>query len=332
MGIYYAGIKTTSIFCISTCRAKKPKKQNVVFFTTIKEALTYGYRPCKLCRPHESSFELPEQVKQVLKLIKEYPKVKIKDSDLRRKNIQPEFVRRWFNKNYGITFQGYQRMNRINNAFKEMKNGKSITEVAFESGYESLSGFGYTFKKLVGSSPQKSNNIILLNRLTTPIGPMFIGATDEGVCLLEFTDRKMLETELKDLQRLIKAEILLGENSHIVQAKKEIEAYFNGKLKQFTVAIHSPGTDFQVRAWNLLKEIPYGKTTTYMEQAKKTGNTNSVRAIGTANGSNRIAIIIPCHRVIGKNGKLVGYGGGIERKKWLLNFEHENCDSKMSLF
>jgi AraC family transcriptional regulator of adaptative response/methylated-DNA-[protein]-cysteine methyltransferase len=214
-------------------------------------------------------------------------------------------------------------MFRINNAFHELKSGTKITDAAFDTGYESLSGFGYTFKKLIGRSPQKSmeENIILLNRFTTPLGPMFVAGTDKGICLLEFTDRKMLETEFKDLQRLLKARIILGENTHIQQANKEMEEYFEGKRQTFDVALHTVGSDFQQTVWNMLKVIPYGTTVTYQQQSEKIQNQNAVRSLASTNGANRICIIIPCHRVIGKNGNLTGYSGGIERKRWLINHE-----------
>ncbi len=327
VGIFFVGVKTTAVFCIATCRARKPKKENVEFFTTFKAALNNGYRPCKVCKPTENANEAPEQVQTAIQLINKNPKSKITDEQLRQKNISPEMVRRWFNKNYGMTFQTYQRMYRINVAFQELKNGKNATKTAFDSGYESLSGFGYTFKKVIGNSPTNSTtkNIVLISRLTTPLGPMFVCATENGVCLLEFIDRKMLETEFKELQKHLNANIIGGENKHIKQAKKEIAEYFNGTRKSFDVKLETPGTDFQNLVWDHLRKIAFGKTSTYQQQAEAINNPKAVRAVASANGFNRISIIIPCHRVIGKNGKLTGYGGGLERKKWLLEHEQKNA-------
>ena len=323
VGIFYVGVKTTSVFCIATCRARKPKLKNIEFYTAFKEALDAGYRPCKICNPTENANKAPKQVEEAIKMVRDNPKEKISDFQLRKNQISPELVRRWFKKNYGMTFQTYQRMYRINDAFQELKNGKTTTETAFDTGYESLSGFGYSYKKLVGKSPKNSveKTIILISRLTTPLGPMFVCATEKGVCLLEFVDRRMLETEFKDLQKLLNAEIIAGENKHIKQAKKEIVEYFNGQRKTFGVKLQTPGTDFQNSVWESLREIPYGKTSTYQQQAENINKPKAVRAVASANGCNRISIIVPCHRVIGKNGKLIGYGGGIERKHWLI--EHE---------
>ncbi|GAA3917133.1 methylated-DNA--[protein]-cysteine S-methyltransferase [Litoribacillus peritrichatus] len=323
VGIFYVGVKTTSVFCIATCRARKPKFENVEFYSDFKDALDAGYRPCKICKPTENANEAPEQVQDAIALIKENPKEKISDYILREQGISPELVRRWFKKHYGLTFQAYQRMYRINNAMLELKSGKAATNTAMESGYESLSGFGYTYKKLIGNSPvlSKDDRVILISRLTTPIGPMFVCATDQGICLLEFVDRRMLETEFKDLQRLLKARIITGENAHIWQAKQEIKEYFDGERTAFEVPLDTPGTEFQNQVWQALMAVPFGETSTYQQQAEKINKPKAVRAVGTANGYNRISIIVPCHRVIGKNGKLVGYGGGLERKRWLL--EHE---------
>jgi len=326
VGIFFVGVKTTAVFCIATCRARKPKLENVEFYTSFKEALDNGYRPCKICKPTQNANQAPDQVQIAMDLVKNNPKEKITNFRLRQNKVSPEVVRRWFKTNYGMTFHAYQRMYRINSAFQELKTSKKVTATAFDSGYESLSGFGYTYKKVLGQSPQKSleEDIILISRLTTPIGPMFVCATDKGICLLEFVDRRMLETEFKDLQRLLKARIITGENEHIKQAKRELEEFFDGIRKTFDVKLHTPGTQFQNQIWSVLKEIPYGQTSTYKEQAITIGNQNAVRAVARANGMNRISIIIPCHRVIGKNGSLTGYGGAIERKQWLIEHERKN--------
>jgi AraC family transcriptional regulator of adaptative response/methylated-DNA-[protein]-cysteine methyltransferase len=323
LGSFYVGVKTTGIFCISICRARKPKRENVEFFTDVKSVLKHGYRPCKVCKPTENAYQPPAEVISALNLLKKAPKEKISDYLLREKGLRPEKIRRWFKKHYGLTFQAYQRMIRLNTAFQELKKGASVTDTAFGAGYESLSGFGYTFKKVIGEAPGqgKEKAIILITRLTTPLGPMYACATPKGVCLLEFTDRRMLETEFNDLQKRLHATILAGENEHLLQLKKELTEYFEGHRQTFTVSLHTPGTEFQNRVWEALLQIPYGETRSYMQQARFLNKPKAVRAVASANGHNRIAIVIPCHRVIGSDGSLTGYAGGLERKRWLL--EHE---------
>ena len=323
IGVYFVGVRTTGIFCISTCRARKPKLKNVVFYSKMKDLLEDGYRPCKVCRPTEQKGTMPDDVQAALNLFQK--KQKVKDSDLRATGIAPEKIRRWFNHHYGITFQAYQRMIRINKAYQEIQSGKSITDSAYDAGFNSLSGFGYTFKKVLGNNPNaaRKTNVIFLTRISTPLGPMFGCATAKGICLLEFTNRRMLETEFHDLQHRLSAVILAGENEHLIQLKKELAEYFSGIRKSFEVSLDTPTTPFRLLVWEMLQEIPYGKTASYSEQACKIGKPKAVRAVANANGHNRVAIVIPCHRVIGADGNLTGYAGGLERKRWLL--EHEGA-------
>jgi len=325
-GLFYAGIKTTGIFCRPTCRARKPKRENVEFFRTAKEALANGYRPCKICRPLEYPDENLQEIKTVLKEIEQNPAKKISDYELIRRGIKPGIIRRWFVKNHGMTFHAYQRMFRINNALRNIKNGDKVIEAAYESGYDSLSGFQHTFKRTISKNPSesKNGNVLSFERFSTPLGPMIVIGNDDGIYLLEFTDRRMLETELKQLEKSFKSAILPGTNKHMKALKGQLDEYFEGRRKRFDVPLVTFGTEFQKKAWNALLKIPYGKTRSYKMQAEIIGHPKAVRAVGTANGCNRIAIIIPCHRVIGENGKLTGYGGGLWRKQWLLDHEISN--------
>lgn len=321
VGAFYAAVRTTGIFCLPTCRARKPKAENVDFFSDIKEPLALGFRPCKVCRPTENAPDVPPQVARAVALVREQPKRRIQDGELRELGISPELVRRWFQKHHGFSFQAYQRMLRINLAMAELKDGRSATDVALDSGYESLSGFAYTYKKMTGAAPSQAAQQLVLHRFPTPLGPMFVCASENGVCLLEFTDRRMLETEFRDLQRSFKARILAGENAHTRQAASEIQEYFAGARRAFSVALDAPGSAFQRGVWDALRAMEFGEVTHYAALAERIGAPNSVRAVAGANGANRIAIIIPCHRIIGKDGSLTGYGGGLARKEWLLAHE-----------
>jgi AraC family transcriptional regulator of adaptative response/methylated-DNA-[protein]-cysteine methyltransferase len=325
-GVFFTAVKTTGIFCRPSCRARKPKKENVEFFTTVKEAIVKGYRPCRVCNPMENLNETPPLIKQLMNDLNGDPSVKIKDNDLRQRHLEPNTVRRWFLKNYGITFHAYQRMLRINTAFKKIQEGQTVTDTAFDTGYDSLSGFGDSFRTIFGFSPKdsKSKRIIDLKRLETPLGTMYDCAVKEGICLLEFTDRKMLETEFKDLTRRFDATIVQGHNPHFVLLEEQLHKYFDGTLTRFSVPLCAPGSEFQQKVWFSLLEIPYGETRSYKQQAGNIGKPDAVRAVAQANGMNKIAIIIPCHRIIGSNGDLSGYGGGIWRKKKLLDMEKAN--------
>jgi AraC family transcriptional regulator of adaptative response/methylated-DNA-[protein]-cysteine methyltransferase len=163
--------------------------------------------------------------------------------------------------------------------------------------------------------------MILTQTIDTPIGLMVAGAVKEGICLLEFSDRKMLNTEYKILKKYLQTDLTDGNNDHLNDLRRELGEYFSGIRKGFSVPLVYTGTDFQKSVWDELMRIPFGITRSYGEQAAALGNTLSVRAVAGANGMNKISIVVPCHRVIGENGNLTGYGGGLWRKKWLL--EHE---------
>ncbi|MBK1896001.1 bifunctional transcriptional activator/DNA repair enzyme AdaA [Chryseobacterium paridis] len=322
-GSYWMAVKTTGIFCRPTCTARKPKRENVEFFLDTKEAIQHGYRACKVCKPLEKLNETPSYIRELLNELMLDESLKIKDADLVARNIEPVTVRRWFLKNHGITFQAFQRKIRMNKAFKRIKSGESIITAAIDSGYESLSGFNERFKNIVGVSPKhtKMQGIIDLKRIETPLGTMFACAVEEGICLLEFTDRKNMERQFASLSKALNAEIVQGENKHFQQLERELQEYFEGKRKTFDVPLYITGTEFQEKVWQLLCEIPMGETRTYKQQSEFLGNPKAIRAVGTANGINKIAILVPCHRVIGSNGDLIGYAGGIWRKQKLLELE-----------
>lgn len=329
-GTFFAAVKTTGIFCRPTCTARKPKRENVTFFQTTKAAMLAGYRPCKVCHPLEKAGETPAYIQSLLEEFGNQPSLKLKEHDLRQRGIEPATIRRWFLKHHGITFHTYQRVLRINSAFKKIQSGTSVTGAAFDSGYESLSGFNDSFKSIFGVSPSnsKEKQVIDLTRLETPLGTMIACGTKEGICLLEFSERKMLETEFKQLAKKLHATIIQGENPHFGKLRIELDEYFEGKRKSFSVPLVTPGTDFQQCVWNELQQIPYGKTRSYKQQAAALGKPDAVRAVANANGMNRIAIIIPCHRVVGNDGSLTGYAGGLHRKKWLLDFEKQMGSSQ----
>jgi AraC family transcriptional regulator of adaptative response/methylated-DNA-[protein]-cysteine methyltransferase len=325
-GLFFTAVKTTGIFCRPSCTARKPKLENVEFFKTSKECIIKGYRACRVCKPMENLHQTPADYQTIMQELAQNPSLKFKDYDLKQRGIEPSQIRRWFLKNHGMTFQAYQRMYRINSAFKKIQHGESVTHTAFDTGFESLSGFGDTFKNVFGVSPKQSKqqNMIDLQRIETPLGTMIACATQQGICLLEFTDRKMLETELKTIAKLLNATIIQGNNPHFDLLTTQLHEYFEGRRKEFSVPLHALGTDFQGKVWQALQEIPYGKTKSYKEQAMTIGSPESVRAVANANGMNRISILIPCHRVIGADGTLTGYGGGLWRKQYLLELEAKN--------
>ena len=322
-GVFFTGVRTTGVFCRPACSAKKPREENVDFFPSIRDALVAGFRPCKRCRPMEPSGALPSWLDGLMNDVEADPERRWTDQDLRGRGLSPERVRRWFQSNHGMTFHAYYRIRRLGLALGQIQQGSRVSRAAFDSGYESLSGFNEAFKRFVGQAPRdvRSSTMVTVNRIPTPLGPMVAGAVDDALCLLEFADRRMLETQLVRLQKHLDCVFVPGTSEVFDRLAEELESYFSGEETEFSIPLVTPGTSFQQEVWTRLRAIPAGTTKSYRAIATEIGRPTAVRAVARANGDNRIAILIPCHRVIGADGKLTGYGGGLWRKKRLLEVE-----------
>jgi AraC family transcriptional regulator of adaptative response/methylated-DNA-[protein]-cysteine methyltransferase len=322
-GIFVTGVRTTGIFCRPTCSAKKPLPDNVAFFGTPREALLSGFRPCRRCRPLEPVGVTPGWLRPLLDEVESDPARKWTDQDVRSQGLSPERVRRWFKQHHGMTFQAYNRARRLGAALGQVQVGSAVSRAAFEVGYDSLSGFQEAFRRYFGDSPTKLDGAVVARvcRVSTPLGPMLVGATDEAVCLLEFVDRRMLPTQIDRIRRRLGAVFVPDRSELIDRVESDIDAYFAGELRDFALPVALCGTAFQEHVWAALREIPYGETRSYSDLAKLVGRPRAVRAVGRANGMNALAVIVPCHRVVGADGKLVGYGGGVWRKRRLLELE-----------
>lgn len=196
-GVFVAAITTTGIFCRPTCTARKPKPENVEYYANASDAIRHGFRPCKICQPLVMRGATPVWLEALLREISASAVPRVGNRDLEQRGLQPERVRRWFKKNHNMTFQGYLRMLRVHQAFRQIRGGVAVASTAMGTGYTSLSGFGDAFKKTTGFAPaaSKDKSIVTICRLLTPLGPMMEGATEAGICLLEFSDRRMLDTQ-----------------------------------------------------------------------------------------------------------------------------------------
>lgn len=322
-GVFVTGVRTTGIFCRPSCSARKPLRRNVEFFPTVKDALFAGYRPCQRCRPLEADGRPPEWVAGLLGALEQDPERRLRAPELRALGVSPERARRYFQRTYGMSFDAYCRAQRLGRGLKSLRQGEDLAAAALDAGYDSESGFREAFGKHFGTPPGKArgSEVATAAWLRTPLGPMIAAATDRGLCLLEFTDRRMLEAQLETLGRRLKLPLVPGAHPVLERLKRELAEYFAGQRREFTVPLHVSGSPFQEQVWRELLRIPYGETRSYQDVARMVGSPEAVRAVGTANGMNRIAIVIPCHRVVNKGGKLGGYGGGLWRKQRLLGLE-----------
>lgn len=322
-GVFYTGVKTTGIFCRPTCRAKKPKPENVEFFPTVSEALHGGYRPCRLCRPMDATRPVPTLIERLRRAVDDSPDGRVSDKELAALGIEPSTARRQFQRYHGMTFHAYQRARRMGLALRDVRAGRPVIDVQLARGYESTSGFRDAFTRIFGQPPRaaKGEACVFAQRFETPLGTMLALADDQGLRLLEFADRRGLERELQVIRRRLKCAIVPGTNATLEEAGRQLGRYFAGESLAFDLPLAPVGSEFQRRVWAELGRIAPGRTRSYADMAARLGVPRAPRAIGRANGSNMLALVIPCHRVIRADGSLCGYAGGLWRKQRLL--EHE---------
>jgi AraC family transcriptional regulator of adaptative response/methylated-DNA-[protein]-cysteine methyltransferase len=326
-GVFFTGVKTTGIFCRPTCKAKRPRPENVEFFANVSEALHGGYRPCRLCRPMDSVRPVPPLVERLRRAVESAPDGRVTDKELAALGIEPTTARRQFKAYHGMTFHAYQRARRMGLALRDVRAGHAVTDVQLARGYESTSGFREAFARVFGAPPQGGQVAACLfaRRIETPLGTMLALADEAGLRLLEFVDRRGLERELVGLRRRLKCAIVPGPHRWLDQVARELAEYFAGRRLDFSVPVAPVGSEFQRQVWAELRRIPPGTTRSYTEMAARVGRPTAHRAIARANGSNMLALVIPCHRVIRADGSLCGYAGGLWRKQRLLEHERNHA-------
>jgi len=321
-GFAYVGVRTTGIFCRLTCPARKPKRHNVVFFSCKDAAQDAGFRPCLRCKPLDIRRPTSGALETLRDRIKAEPDRRWSAEDVKALGYDPSTVRRAFQREYGITFVQYARSQRLGLAVNTLQQGGSVMDAQLDAGYESGSGFRDAISKLIGDAPIRTptRQILTAQWLDTPIGAMLAVVDDAGVHLLEFAERKALPTEIERLRKRV-GPICFGQHPMLATLAHQVEQYFAGRSISFDAPIVQKGTAFEATVWDALRRIPPGATRSYGEIARFIDRPDAARAVARANGANQVAIIVPCHRVIGADGSLTGYGGKIWRKQWLL--EHE---------
>lgn len=320
-GLFVYGVHTTGIYCRPSCSARQ-KRENVSFYATQEAARSAGYRPCQRCQPELAPGQAPEWAAKLMERVIADPDARLKADDLRALGLAPEKVRRWFQAHYGMSFAAWARGVRLSQAMRALRNGESLDKVTFEHGYDSASGFRAAFSNAFGNSPGKAADAGLRSQvIPTPLGPMLACAGDEGVTFLEFTDRAAMPASCEAMKKRLGQTVLPGPHPVLERLEAELTAYFEGKLRAFTVPLVYTGTPFQERVWKRLLGISSGVTMTYSELAKDLGMPAARRAVARAVGTNRLYLLVPCHRIIGSDGALRGYGAGLWRKEALLKLE-----------
>lgn len=322
-GEFVFAVRTTGVFCRPGCGARTPRPENVEFFDGPEQAIRAGFRPCKRCEPLGLRGATPQWIEPLFELLERAPQ-RVTSRDLEAAGVHPVRAARWFKEHFGMTFHGYQRALRIGASISALRDGADVSSSSAKGGFDSESGFRDAFRKLLGDAPTRlasSVRVVRVRRVPTPLGDMLAAACDDGLCLLEFIDRDSLPRQLDALRKRVSPAIAAGEHELLERVAAELEGYFAGELREFSTPVFAPGTPFQERVWSELRRIPWGETRSYAELARAVGRPSAVRAVASANARNRLAIVVPCHRVIASNGDLAGYAGQVWRKQRLLRLE-----------
>jgi AraC family transcriptional regulator of adaptative response/methylated-DNA-[protein]-cysteine methyltransferase len=322
-GRAWVGVISTGIFCRLTCPARNPKPENCKYYTSVAACLEAGFRPCKRCRPLASGMDADPMVADLVAGLEADPGRRWNEADVVMRGFDPSTVRRAFKRHYGVTFLDMARLARIRHGAKAIEAGERVIQAQQGAGFDSGSGFRAAFGRVLGMAPSafRGDELLRADWFDTPLGPMIAVADKRHLMLLEFFERKSLARELKALQKAARGSIGIGRFSPIDQIEAQMGEYFAGERRIFETPLAPIGSDFRKLVWDRLRAIRVGETCSYGELARAIGRPSATRAVASANGANPIAIVVPCHRVIGADGSLTGYGGGIWRKRWLI--EHE---------
>ncbi|QDG74608.1 bifunctional transcriptional activator/DNA repair enzyme AdaA [Labrenzia sp. PHM005] len=322
-GRAFVGVASTGIFCRLTCSARKPKRKNCTFYETVSECFDAGFRPCKRCKPTAPEASADPVIKTLVIELERRPGYRWGEPDLRRMGFDPSTVRRTFKRHFGMTFLEMARQRRLQEGFSALAEGGKVIEAQISAGFESPSAFRDAFAKILGQAPGafSSNPLLKADWVSSPLGPMIAIADQSQLHLLEFLDRKALPTEVKKLQRNASGSLGFGRTEITDQIQEELTGFFDGNRAIFETPLALHGTPFTRDVWLELIKIPAGTIRSYSDVAKALGRPEAVRAVARANGANQIAVVIPCHRVMGADGSLTGYGGGLWRKQKLIELE-----------
>ena len=325
-GAFLYAVKSTGVYCRPTCPSRLPKRENVVFFTSFPAAEAAGFRPCKRCSPRDTSAR-EHHLKAIIRACKliegseEHPRLGHLAAAV---GLSSSHFHRLFKEIVGVTPTEYARAVRMDRLRNGLTQGSSITQTIYEAGFASTSRFYEGSKNMLGMTPGTYRNGAAGFRIRVAVAKSFLGwvlvaATNRGICSIDLGDAP--QSLLEGLRlRFPKAEVC-QDDSGFAEWVSRVVAFIGAPASGFDLPLDIQGTAFQQRVWRALQGIPPGSTKSYAEIAAQIGKPTATRAVGRACASNRLAVVIPCHRAVRSDGGLGGYRWGTERKLQLLERE-----------
>ena len=323
-GAFVYGVSSTKIYCKPSCASKLPKRENVQFFDDFNKAETKGFRACLRCQPkNETTNPQTEIVLRACEILETEEQISLEDLSAEL-NLSPAYLQKTFKEIIGVSPKKFAEIKRLEKFKTELKNGSGVTDAIYESGFNSSSRLYENVSEKLGMTPKtyanKGKNMKINYTITDcDLGKLLVARTEKGVCAVTFGDDENILSE--NLSKEYKNAEIRRDETNLKDFVEAILANLKGTNKSLDLPLDLQATAFQMRVWETLRKIPYGETVSYQEVAEKLGNAKAVRAVATACASNRVALVIPCHRVVRRNGDLSGYRWGVERKKKILENE-----------
>lgn len=330
-GAFVFAVRSTRIYCRPSCPARRPKLENIRFFAAPPEAEAAGFRACLRCRPQMGAKDDSQNqlIEKICRLIEENAdEILSLDRLAVEVGISASHLQRTFKAAIGISPREYAQTCRVNKFKESVRNCGDVTAAMYDAGFNSSSRLYEKAAEEFGMTPATyarggAGATIVYALAGCSLGKMLVAATSKGICAVSLGD------DVEELEQTLFAEFSNAEfsrdDSGLKNYVEEILAHLDGKKTAFRLPLDVRATAFQRRVWLELKKIPSGETRSYKEIAERIGNAKSVRAVARACATNPVALITPCHRVVGSNGALSGYRWGIERKKKLLKKEKQKC-------
>ena len=327
---FYYGVRTTGVFCIAGCSSRRPNPDNVVFFDTVADALAQDYRPCKRCRPDDTAHAdiASRRIVAACRAIETAQTPPSLAELAGGAELSPAYFQRLFKEQVGVSPKVYAQAVRDERVRRALTSGASVTQAVFDAGYGSASRFHERSAAALGmtATRYKAGGAGLKIRYAlaqSHLGPLLAGFTDLGVCAILFGDTP--DELIHDLRQRFHAAHISPGGSDLDGRVARLVAFIESPTCEPSLPLDIQGTAFQQRVWKALQNIPPGQTRTYTDVAQAIGQPNAARAVAKACADNPLAVAVPCHRVLRKDGSLAGYRWGLERKAALLEREREDA-------